>query len=545
MAGIRHFETIFARHPLPTWVFDPESMRFLEVNEAACREYGYSRDELLAMTILDIRPAQQQPLVLEDLSGPVRPDIAETRIWMHQRKDGSILEARVHASGIEFEGHQARLIIAENVTDELAAKRELAYRANHDIQTKLLNAEALAAMVQRWGDRPCRIACVQLHGLELIEDSLGAAASNMALRALASRLRRLGRRHGPVGRLRDDEFALAVSPVDAWPEALAELQAAIDRPIESTEGTHLLNAWIGTVDMPGDSTEPARAIALGRIAAHSARAEGVALLAYTPSMSQRASERLRLAARLRHAVEQHEFALVFQPILRIADGTTISLEALLRWPQADGCQIQPDEFIPVSEDTGLIVPLGSWVLRQAAHAHWRLAAAGLGDLSVAVNVSHAQIVHSNFASEITRVLDEYDLPRGALHIELTESVLMAHPDQTLAMLGQLHDHGICVSLDDFGTGFSNMSYLQQLPIDALKIDRSFVEHVQTDARNAFICRTLIALGHGLDLQVTAEGVETNDQYEWLRQHGCDQAQGFGLGRPAPLEEVIGRLTALA
>ena len=262
-------------------------------------------------------------------------------------------------------------------------------------------------------------------------------------------------------------------------------------------------------------------------------------------MSQRASVRLRLAARLRHAVEQHEFALVFQPILRIADGTTISLEALLRWPQADGCQIQPDEFIPVSEDTGLIVPLGSWVLRQAAHAHWRLAAAGLGDLSVAVNVSHAQIVHSNFASEITRVLDEYDLPRGALHIELTESVLMAHPDQTLAMLGQLHDHGICVSLDDFGTGFSNMSYLQQLPIDALKIDRSFVEHVQTDARNAFICRTLIALGHGLDLQVTAEGVETNDQYEWLRQHGCDQAQGFGLGRPAPLGEVIGRLTALA
>jgi EAL domain-containing protein (putative c-di-GMP-specific phosphodiesterase class I) len=181
------------------------------------------------------------------------------------------------------------------------------------------------------------------------------------------------------------------------------------------------------------------------------------------------------------------------------------------------------------------------VLRRAAMAARQLADAGFGALSVAVNVSHAQIATGDFAADVAHLFEEFGLERGALHIELTESVLMGRAEHTLDVLQRLHDHGICISLDDFGTGFSNMAYLQQLPIDALKIDRSFVSHVEDDERNAFICRALIALGHGLGLQVVAEGIETPRQYDWLRRHGCDQAQGYALGRPESLERTLALL----
>jgi EAL domain-containing protein (putative c-di-GMP-specific phosphodiesterase class I) len=223
----------------------------------------------------------------------------------------------------------------------------------------------------------------------------------------------------------------------------------------------------------------------------------------------------------------------------------VGLEALLRWPQDDGSCVPPLEFIPLCEDTGLIVPLGRWVLRQAAIAARRLADTGFGALSVAVNVSHAQIATGDFAADVAHLFEEFGLERGALHIELTESVLMGRAEHTFDILQRLHDHGICISLDDFGTGFSNMSYLQQLPIDALKIDRSFVDKVEHDERNAFICRALIALGHGLGLQVVAEGIETPSQYDWLRRHGCDQAQGYALGKPVSLEQTLALLRGRA
>ncbi len=536
------FETIFARQPLPSWVFDLATLRFLEVNEAAVREYGFSRDEFLAMTILDIRPARQRPRVLVDLSAAPLPADADVPTWLHRRKDGSVMEVRVHAAGIEFDGRPARLIVTEDVTAELAAQRKLAYRATHDGDTGLWNAAALADAVTGWS-KPSRIACIQLHGLELLEDSLGAPAREQALRAVAERLRELAARYGAAGRLRDDEFALALRSPDSWPQASAELRQAMSLPIEDGDSAPQLNAWIGTVDVPADAAEAGQAITLGRIAAHTARTEGKPVVAFDPAMARHAQERLAIAAGIRRALEREEFGLVYQPIRRIEDGTTVGLEALLRWPRAGGPGISPAEFIPVSEDTGLIVPLGQWVLRQAALACGRLDAAGLGAVTVAVNVSHVQVASDDFAAGVARLFDEFGLARGALHIELTESVLMKRAEQTREVLQELHECGICISLDDFGTGFSNMSYLQHLPIDALKIDRSFVQDVDTDERNAFICRALIALGHGLGLQVVAEGVETSDQYDWLRRHGCDQAQGFGLGRPAPLAEVIEALAA--
>lgn len=536
-AAERQFETIFEHNPLPAWVFDAASLRFLAVNRAAMREYGHTREEFLAMTVLDVRPPEEREALLEALSHDPRPDYGDAEVWLHRRKDGSRLHVRIHAASIEFQGHAARLIVAENVTGVLAAQRELEYHATHRMSTGLWNAEALAAAVRAWPGRS-RIACAVVRGFDLVEDSLGPAARSSALKAIAARLGELGRRHGAVAHQRDTEFALAVSRPERWPEALADLRAALLQPVESDDGMHQFEAWIGSADLPGDATDPVEALALARIAAHVARAEGVPVLAYQPAMTQDAGRRLAMVARIRHAIAHDGFTLAFQPILRIADGAILGLEALLRWPQDDGSVVAPPEFIPLAEDTGLIVPLGRGVLRQAAIAARQLADAGFGAVSVAVNVSHAQLAGGDFAADVAALFAEFGLDRGALHVELTESVLMSGAERTLELLRRLHQHGICISLDDFGTGFSNMAYLQQLPIDALKIDRSFVDDVEDNERNASICRALIALGHGLGLRVVAEGVETAGQLDWLRRHGCDQAQGFALGRPMTLAAAL-------
>ena len=217
------------------------------------------------------------------------------------------------------------------------------------------------------------------------------------------------------------------------------------------------------------------------------------------------------------------------------------LETLIRWPQGAGDYLPPSQFIGLCEDTGLIVPLGRWALREAAAAQRLLERAGFAGLPVAVNVSLMQLLDGDIAHDIEDVLREYALPRGALHIELTESVLMTRPEQALDTLRRLRSFGVCLSLDDFGTGYSSMSYLKQLPLDAIKIDQSFVHDVHRDERSASICQALLALGHGLGLKVVGEGVETQAQYEWLAMHGCNQVQGFGIHRPAPLVQTIEQL----
>lgn len=255
-------------------------------------------------------------------------------------------------------------------------------------------------------------------------------------------------------------------------------------------------------------------------------------------LSAHYTERLQLAGRIHMAIDRGEFLLHFQPIMDASEGSPVALEALLRWPQADGSFIAPADFIQLCEDTGLIIALGRWVIHAAARAQKQLSAAGWQHLPIAVNVSAVQLFNSDLVGEFSRAMQDHGLARGALQMELTESVLMRNPTQALQTLGHLHANGVGVALDDFGTGFSSMSYLQHLPLDSLKIDRGFVSDVETNPRNAAICRALLSLGHSMGLSVIAEGVETEGQRRWLAAHGCDQVQGYLLGRPMPLEQVL-------
>jgi PAS domain S-box-containing protein len=533
----RQFRLLFDRNPAPFWVFDPDTLRFLEVNEAAVQQYGFSRDEFLSMSILDIRPREGWDEIRNAIANP--GDVHDAQVRLHRRKDGTVFEVRAHLARLDFDGRQACLVLAEDVSERVAYERDLAYHATHNVATGLLNTRALAAQLDEEGGS-YTIAYVQFRGLQLVADTLGREVGDVVLQAMAKRLGGLGVRYGLLAFQPAEDFIFAIRDDHERQTALDTLVQTVSEPVRGQDWLHQFEPRIGVaVKFEGDVIAAEQVIGMAAQAAHAARDEGSVIAWYDSTVSSRLAERLRLAGRIHTAIDS-EFQLYFQPICHAADGAPAALEALLRWPQADGSFIPPGEFIQLCEDTGLILALGRWVIREAARAQRQLVDAGW-HLPIAVNVSAVQFFNSDLVAEFTRACQEFGLERGALHVELTESSLMRKPAQAKLTMQRLHEQGICISLDDFGTGYSNMSYLQHLPLDILKIDRSFVADVETNPRNASICRALLSLGHSMGLTIIAEGVETPGQQEWLAAHGCDQLQGFLLGRPAPLGEVIGRL----
>ncbi len=535
----RQYRLLFDRNPMPFWVFDLESLRFLEVNDAAVRHYGYSREEFLAMTILDIRPPRDSVDVLQSLSEPA--PTPEGELWKHVKKDGSVIDVQVRTDTISYNGRPAKLVLAEDISETLAYERELNYRASHDAATGLLNLPGLKTHLAAEDKGPYALAYLQLRGLELVIDSLGQAVATRVLDILANRLESLADPWGESAFVPSEAFVVALRhgvDVDA---AVTALHRAMTLPVEQGGSRRTLEAWVGVARFDGTGFE--NAVSHAALAAHVARSQGVPSRTFDAPMAQAAGERLRMIGRIHVALEQRDFMLHFQPIYRLQDRQPVCLEALLRWPQADGGFVPPSQFIPLSEDAGLIPALGDWVMEEAAHCHRKLVEAGWGQLPIAVNVSPAQLRRRDFAERFIQLHERFGLPRGALHIEVTESMLLDNPESTMRTLRTLQKHGICTSLDDFGTGFSSMSYLHQLPLDALKIDQAFVRNVADDDRSAAICRAMISLGHSLGLTLVAEGVETQAQLDWLRRHHCDQVQGYLLARPMDLARTLEHLSA--
>lgn len=535
----RQYRLLFDRNPMPFWVFDLESLRFLEVNDAAVRHYGYSREEFLAMTILDIRPPRDSVDVLQSLSEPA--PTPEGELWKHVKKDGSVIDVQVRTDTISYNGRPAKLALAEDISETLAYERELNYRASHDAATGLLNLPGLKTHLAAEGKGPYALAYLQLRGLELVIDSLGQAVATRVLDILANRLESLADPWGESAFVPSEAFVVALRHGVDVDMAVTALHRAMTLPVEQGGSRRTLEAWVGVARFDGTGFE--NAVSHAALAAHVARSQGVPSRTFDAPMAQAAGERLRMIGRIHVALEQRDFMLHFQPIFRLQDRHPVCLEALLRWPQADGSFVPPSQFIPLSEDAGLIPALGDWVMEEAAHCHRKLVEAGWGQLPIAVNVSPAQLRRRDFAERLIQLHERFGLPRGALHIEVTESMLLDSPESTMRTLRTLQKHGICTSLDDFGTGFSSMSYLHQLPLDALKIDQAFVRNVADDDRSAAICHAMISLGHSLGLTLVAEGVETQAQLDWLHRHHCDQVQGYLLARPMDLARTLEHLSA--
>jgi PAS domain S-box-containing protein len=539
----QRFRHAFDKNPLPYWVFDTTTLAFLEVNEAAVRNYGYTREEFLSMRITDIRSAQDADTVRQLLKGPIpREDVEPHKVWVHRRKDGSTLDVVIHAATIDFAGHEGRLVLAEDVTERLRSERALTYRATHDVITGLPNTESLVEYLDHGlgEDAWYELIYIHLRGMDRVSDTFGLEVGRNVLRQVAARFGALASAHCMVAHRPGERFLVANSDPARRDEVVAKLLAAVTEPVAVNDTFHTLDPQLGAASHPVDGRRAGQVIAAAALAAH-ARSDGPdPIQVFEPAMAERSVERLTMASRMRQAIESGELVMYFQPIVDAASGAVRKLEALVRWPQPGGGFIPPGVFIPLCEETGLIVPLGEWTLDTAAKACLALASAGHGGLPVAINVSAVQFQHTDVAAQVRAALQARALSPGALQVELTESSLMEQ-QRAVPALQALRAQGTHVSLDDFGTGFSSMAYLRDLPIDSLKIDRSFVVDVDTDARAASICRSIIALAHTLDMTVVAEGVEREWQYAWLRENGCDQIQGYRVAEPMPLSALLAYL----
>ncbi len=379
-----------------------------------------------------------------------------------------------------------------------------------------------------------------------VNDSLGHAIGDLLLTAVAERLTNCLRDEDTAARLGGDEFIISLPDIADDGEAArvaGRILAELAKPF--TIADHQLHAdgSIGIALYPSDGDTAETLMRNADTAMYHAKESGRANFQFfSAQMTERVSRRLSTETDLRRALEHGEFTLHYQPVIDLAAGRISGAEALLRWPQSDHRLMSPAEFIPIAEDTGLIVPLGEWVLLEACSQAqaWQTRHPGL---RIAVNLSARQFRQKDLIGMIERVLGETGLAPSLLELELTESMLMHHAEETVAILSRLDEMGVHLAIDDFGTGYSSLSYLKRFPIHSLKIDRSFVRDISSDPDDAAIVTAIVAMARSLNLSVTAEGVETEEQAAFLRSLACHQAQGYHFGRPMPAADFAARLGA--
>lgn len=427
------------------------------------------------------------------------------------------------------------------------AEERLTYLAHHDVLTGLPNR---ALFLDRLGQalheahrtgRLVGVAFLDLDRFKHINDSLGHATGDQLLKVVAARLAATVRRGDTVARHSGDEFTLILADVAHADDAARVAQKVLDhlaQPFEAAGRELFVSASLGIALYPGDARDAETLLRNADLAMYRAKEVGRNNYQfYTAEMTARAIDNLSLENALRHALERDELLLHYQPVVETATGRVVSVEALARWRHPQRGLILPDQFIPFAEETGLIAPIGAWTLRTACAQCCAWERSGYPALRMAVNLSARHFQEQDLAGAVLQVLHATGLPPQRLELEITESVLIQDADAAQAVLGTLRDAGIRLTLDDFGTGYSSLSYLKRFPLDTIKIDRSFVCDIPTDPDDATIATAIVAMAHRLGIQVIAEGVETPEQYEFLRAEGCDFMQGYLFSPPEPAEKL--------
>ncbi|MEO7251059.1 MAG: EAL domain-containing protein [Arenimonas sp.] len=525
-----------------------EDLPLVYVNAAFERITGYTEAESIGRNCRFLQAGDRTQEGLQAVRLALAAEHEAHSLLRNYRKNGELFYNQLSLSPVrDDEGVLTHFVGALNdVTERQHHLDQLAYQASHDELTGLLNRSALLAGLERLltvaADVPLTLLHVDINNFKLVNDSLGHEVGDQVLRVVAERLRVLVGAADRVGRMGGNEFVIILDDVPtpgAANEAITRVLEVLRRPIEALSTVHYLSLNAGIARFPEHGTTPDLLFESAGLATHEAKRRGHnQLVEYNPQFGAAVRDRQRLVSRLHEAMERNEFELFFQPLFDASSNRPIGLEALIRWRHPERGLVPPVEFIPVCEDSGLIVPLGRWVLREACRYHRLLVAAGWPELTIVVNVSALQFLSGELQVEIPALLGEFSMPRGILELELTESLVMENPESVIDVMRELHQYGVQLSIDDFGTGYSGMSYLHRLPVDKLKIDRSFVTNVDSDSHSAAICESILSLARSFELKVIAEGVETPAQLEWLRAHGCDQVQGYLLSRPAPFDEVM-------
>jgi diguanylate cyclase (GGDEF)-like protein/PAS domain S-box-containing protein len=507
-------------------------------NAGAERLFGYTSEEMLGkmghetigldLSSLDLNQARYREIAVE-LTG--------------RRGDGSPVEVGLTLSLLRGENGATVgwSCIANDITARKQAEAALEHQARHDALTDLPNRRALREAVEAVIDdsQACGVLVLDLDRFKEVNDTLGHEHGDLLLREVAARLRAALPDPSTIARLGGDEFGVLL-PCGQ----IERIQASVDSIITALREPFMLQGYRVEVDVSiGIALAPEHGSSFdllfrrADVAMYVAKREGKGSAIYAPDQDFHSPERLALMGELRQAIETDALVLHYQPKVDCPSGELIGVEALVRWPHPRRGMIQPDSFIPLAEQTGLIRPLTQWVIRAALRQCRAWRDTGLC-VPVAVNLSTRNLHEADLVSTIRQALESYNLPPSALELEITESSLMANPDRALWVLSELNRVGIKIAVDDFGTGYSSLAYLKDLPVHELKIDRSFVRDMLEQPRNRAIVQSTVDLAHHLGMRVVAEGVEDHGTWELLGRVGCDMAQGYFLSKPVAAERIL-------
>ncbi|EZP63880.1 EAL domain-containing protein [Pseudomonas sp. P7] len=438
--------------------------------------------------------------------------------------------------------------IYEDITQTKLAQQRIERLAYTDNLTNLGNRPAfirnLDERFARDSDSPISLLLVDIDNFKRINDSLGHQTGDKLLISLARRLRNSLSASGSLARFASNEFAVLLDDTDleSGQQVASQLLATLDKPMFVDNQLISVTGSVGLACAPLHGRDPQTLMRNAGLALHKAKANGKhQVQVFTEALNAEASYKLFVENNLRRALTQNELDVFYQPKLCLRSGRLLGMEALLRWNHPEKGMIRPDQFISVAEETGLIIPIGKWIARQACRMSKQLSAAGMGNLQVAINLSPKQFSDPDLVASIATILKEEELPANLLELELTEGLLLEATEDTRLQLDQLKSFGLTLAMDDFGTGYSSLSYLKKFPIDIIKIDRSFIHEIPDNQDDMEITSAVIAMAHNLKLKVVAEGIETAEQLAFLRRHRCDVGQGYLFDRPIPGAELLEKL----
>jgi diguanylate cyclase (GGDEF)-like protein/PAS domain S-box-containing protein len=511
-------------------------------NSGAERLFGYARAEMVGQQLREkLVPDEWRHQVLQARDHLLLGEAAQSHELSCRRNDGSIVEVGISVSPLRDEtgtmvGYSC---IARDITELKRTEDALRHRALHDLLTGLPNRVLLHERVRqhttlaRSDDNGMALMVIDLNGFKEINDTFGHHYGDALLTQVGQRWLAVLRQGDTLARLGGDEFALLLpSTGDAEGASLVALrlqQALEDAFVLDDQRVHV-SASIGLAVFPEHGRDAETLLRCADVAMYSAKRSGRGCAIYDAGQDHNSAERIAMAGELRQALAGDEFVLHFQPLVNVETGRVVGAEALVRWQHPRRGLLAPDQFIPLAERTALIEPLDQWVLNAALQECRAWQATGF-EVAVAVNLSTRSLQNPALPGLVSELLERAGVAPGYLHLEITETSVMADPAQTIEVLSQLRAKGMRVAVDDFGTGYASLAYLKRLPVDELKIDKSFVAGVSTDSKDLAIVRSTIGLGHELGLEVVAEGVEDGATWELLASAGCDLVQGYYISRP--------------